>query len=265
MTNTRALLLFLFLSLAGRTFGHDVWLEPATYRPAAGQVLTIRILQGEHFRGEPVARDQARVEKFILRDAAGERAIGGVTGDEPAGRIAEIAPGDAVIGYRTRPRRHGRMTAGRFEAYLREEGLERIIEERARRGQAEAGASEMYSRSVKSLVKRGSGSAKRYSEPLGLRLELIPETDPHDRQRPTLIVRLMFDGRPLSGALVTAMHHDDAKLTVHRRSDGEGRVTLPIAKDGAWLIKAVHMIEAPEGSGVDWESIWASLTFERRP
>ena len=30
---------------------------------------------------------------------------------------------------------------------------------------------------------------------------------------------------------------------------------------GVWLIKAVHMIAAPPGSGAEWESFWASLTF----
>jgi hypothetical protein len=29
-----------------------------------------------------------------------------------------------------------------------------------------------------------------------------------------------------------------------------------------WLVKAVHMIEAPAGSNADWLSYWASLTFE---
>jgi hypothetical protein len=29
-----------------------------------------------------------------------------------------------------------------------------------------------------------------------------------------------------------------------------------------WLVKAVHMVPAPAGSGADWESIWASLTFK---
>jgi hypothetical protein len=29
-----------------------------------------------------------------------------------------------------------------------------------------------------------------------------------------------------------------------------------------WLIKAVHMIPAPSGANADWESFWASVTFE---
>jgi hypothetical protein len=31
-----------------------------------------------------------------------------------------------------------------------------------------------------------------------------------------------------------------------------------------WLIKAVHMVPAPDQTKADWASIWASLTFELR-
>ncbi|HYC60104.1 MAG TPA: DUF4198 domain-containing protein [Thermoanaerobaculia bacterium] len=248
--------------LTPRVLAHDFWIEPATYRPAAGSALTIRLMQGEHFRGEPVRRNDTRIEQFIVRGDGGTRAVGGVNGVDPAGRIDEIAAGDAVIGYRTRPLRHRGMTAAAFEAYLREEGLERIIDIRAGRGHAKRGGSEMYSRSAKSLLH--AGDPKRFAEPLGYRFEIIPETDPHDRARTALVARLLFEGKPVAGTLVTAMHRDDAKLTAQQRSDHEGRVTLPIAKNGAWLIKAVHMVDAPETSGVDWESIWATLTFERR-
>ena len=31
---------------------------------------------------------------------------------------------------------------------------------------------------------------------------------------------------------------------------------------GVWLIKSVQMIDAPRGSNAEWESLWASLTFD---
>jgi hypothetical protein len=50
------------------------------------------------------------------------------------------------------------------------------------------------------------------------------------------------------------------KLTA--RSDKEGRVTFRLPRSGMWLVKAVHMIPAPPDTKADWESFWASLTFE---
>jgi hypothetical protein len=46
------------------------------------------------------------------------------------------------------------------------------------------------------------------------------------------------------------------------QSDRDGRAAFKIEEPGAWLVKAVHMVPAPAGSNADWESFWASLTFE---
>jgi len=37
---------------------------------------------------------------------------------------------------------------------------------------------------------------------------------------------------------------------------------LDLAAGRIWLVKTVHMVPAPADSGADWESLWASLTFE---
>ena len=47
------------------------------------------------------------------------------------------------------------------------------------------------------------------------------------------------------------------------RSDADGRVAFRVHSGGMWLIKAVHMIPAAAGSDAQWESLWASLTFQR--
>ena len=48
------------------------------------------------------------------------------------------------------------------------------------------------------------------------------------------------------------------------RTDKDGRVRLKLRPGGMWLIKAVHMIPAPAGSNAEWQSFWASLTFEMK-
>jgi uncharacterized GH25 family protein len=97
---------------------------------------------------------------------------------------------------------------------------------------------------------------------LGFTLELVAEDRPerlHAGQ--SLPVRLLYEGRPLAGALVVARERDDPNAQIDLRSDADGRVMLPLSRDGEWLVKAVHMRPAPADSGADWESLWASLTF----
>jgi uncharacterized GH25 family protein len=56
--------------------------------------------------------------------------------------------------------------------------------------------------------------------------------------------------------------HQSGETLASIRTDAAGRVRVPLSRSGVWLVKAVHMIPAPAGADADWESIWASLTFE---
>ena len=95
----------------------------------------------------------------------------------------------------------------------------------------------------------------------GFRYDIVPESDPW-RSGP-LRVQLLFEEKAAAGVLVTAVHRDDPNARVKVRTDAHGRATLNLPKGGVWLIKSVYMVAAPKDSGVDWESLWASVTFER--
>ena len=75
-------------------------------------------------------------------------------------------------------------------------------------------------------------------------------------------MRLLLDGAALSGALVVARPKADPAADRRARTDAEGRVTLELDRPGPWLVTSVHMLAAPKETGADWESLWASLTFE---
>jgi hypothetical protein len=54
---------------------------------------------------------------------------------------------------------------------------------------------------------------------------------------------------------------DGTGEVLRARSGADGRAELKLPAAGGWLISAVHMVEAPAGGGVEWESFWSSLTF----
>ncbi len=252
----RKLILFAFLFFAAPLRAHDFWLEPSAFRPPVGSRVAIGFRQGESFLGDPVQRDPSRIDRFIVRDSDGEREVGGMAGLDPAGYFEVRRAGLLIVGYQTRAKLNNPMEAEKFEKYLRDEGLERIVDYRARRGESRKAGTEMFARSAKSLLYTGSGKGAHATRPLGFRFEIVPETDPST-------VRLLFEGKPVEGALVFAIHRDDPSARVQVRSDRKGRAALQLPKRGVWLIKSLHMIPAPPDSGVEWESIWASLTFEK--
>ena len=131
---TRRLLLFVALaSLCARPIrAHDFWIEPSAYRVDKGAALGVGLRVGEGYRGDPVARNPAKIRRFVLVGPAGEQPIAGDDGQDPAGRAELRKPGLFVIGYHSWPSPIT-LEAAKFEAYLREEGLERIIALRAER------------------------------------------------------------------------------------------------------------------------------------
>src|SRR5262249_25513160 len=64
---------------------------------------------------------------------------------------------------------------------------------------------------------------------------------------------------------VMALNRDSPDQILKARSDASGHASFTLDKPGDWLVKAVHMIPARPGKNTDWESFWASVTFELGP
>ncbi|MDP9194463.1 MAG: DUF4198 domain-containing protein [Acidobacteriota bacterium] len=259
----KSLLAFVLLAFPLVASAHDFWIEPSTFRPLRSSAVTLRLRVGEHYSGDPVPRKPASdFVRFEAHTANGIVPVTGAVGDDPAGRIPIAADGLVMIAYQNKPA-YVELTDDKLRQYLREEGLERIHELRARSPYARQPWREIYSRCAKSLLWTGTGPASLFNKRIGMPLELIPEKNPYTlRSKSSLPLQLLYLGKPLPGALIVAVPKANPKHAVSARSDAHGRVHLELDSSGAWMIKAVHMVSAPAGARGQWESLWASLTFE---
>jgi hypothetical protein len=234
----RLLLIVLFAATAR---AHDFWIEPSTFRPEPGKSFTAALRVGEHFAGDPVPRRNARIESFVVRGASGEQAIDGFENQDPAGFVRLEEAGTAVIGYRGKPTPH-ELPSAKFAQFLREEGITGITPS-ARKQR------ERFYRFAKAVVQVGDGAGTPAS--FGWRFELVPTPAGY---------RLLFEQKPLANVQVVAMSSEGKRLTA--RTDPSGDVSFALGK-GVWLLKATHVLPAAKDSGYDWDSLWASLTFQR--
>ena len=151
----------------------------------------------------------------------------------------------------------------KFDQYLGEEGLDEIKALRARRGAKAGTAREIFSRCAKTLLLSGAGSENDRDRALGLTFEIVAEHNPYlSAAGRELSFALTYEGKPRAGALVIALNQRDPSKKLSARSDNQGRVAFRFPTGGVWLVKAVHMIPAKPGTNADWESYWASLTFD---
>ena len=261
MTIVRFVALALVLSAAPLA-AHDMWIEPSSFIPVAGQVVGLRLRVGQDFLGDPIPRDPELIDQFVSVDSSGRKPVYGRDGADPAGLMRITDPGLVVLGYQSHPKPIV-LPATTFNQYLKEEGLDAIAELRQRRNQTTNEAREIFARCAKSLVRYGTPIDAQADRVLGFTLELVAERNPYTLHAgQDLPVSLTYEGRALPGVLVVAMNHANPAAKIMARTDNKGRVTFRLPQDGVWLIKAVHMIPAPDSTNADWASFWASLTFE---
>jgi uncharacterized GH25 family protein len=261
----RLALLVVAIAVSGASlFAHDMWIDPTTFSPESGQIVGVRLRIGQDLLGDPLPRDPALINQFIVEDEAGRKPLVGRDGADPAGFLRVATPGLLVIGYRSNPS-SVELTPEKFNQYLKEEGLDAVAALRARRNETGARAREIFSRCAKSLVLSGLANEKQSDRSLGFTLELVAERNPYAiRPGQDLPVRLTYENRPLPGALVVALNRLNPADKLAARTDKDGRVRLQLRSGGMWMVKAVHMVPAPAGTNAEWASYWASLTFEVR-
>ena len=265
-TNRRlALLVVTGLALMGGPLAaHDMWIEPTTFFPQSGQIVSLRLRVGQDLLGDPLLLDPSLVNQFVVSNGNGVRPVVRRDGRDPAGLVRLAEPGVHVVGYRSNPSTI-EIPADTFNQYLKEEGLDAVSAQRARRNETRAPAREIFSRCAKSLVLSGATPDAQGDRPLGFTLELVAERNPYGlRADQDLPVRLTYESRPLAGALVVAINRLNPAEKLAARTDTDGRVRLRLRRQGMWLIKAVHMVPALPDTHAEWASFWASLTFEMR-
>ena len=264
MSKNKLAALASLLLACGSALAHEFWIQPAQFRPDNNAVLGVQLRVGDGFPGEPRPRDPNRLRRFIAISPDGREDVTGIDGRDPAGLLRLKTVGVHVLAYESSATVI-ELDAEKFESYLKDEGLETIIEERAKRGESEASAKEAFSRCAKSLICcERSNAAEVWKKPVGLKLELVPEADPYAASPGTeASFVLLADGKPVEGALVRAANAKGKPGEWQTaRSDKDGRVKFTLSDSGVWLVNSVCMERAADGADVQWQSTWASLTFE---
>lgn len=266
---------WILAGLASSSRGHDMWIQPSTFTPAVGELVHVDLKIGHEDDAEVLPRNSDRIMDFFSHGPTGRREIIGREGLPPAGYLRPETPGIHQIAYRS----HDALSTlepAKFEGYLKEEGLDSILEERAKRNEKDKPGVEAYSRSLKSIVRVGDAPAADYDRKVGLPLELVPSVNPFTAEA-KIRFQLFYEDQPLAGAYVTAQRlrghappsstkdksKEASNSTLSSRTDEQGFVEFTLKESGAWMLACVHMVRAPAEEKADWKSVWTALTLER--
>lgn len=247
---------------------HEFWLQASPSMLAAGGASELTLQVGENFDGEqtPFVDERTAALRHYAAGAVNDLAKRLPRRTALPGLLVPLAAGTNLIAFDSQPIEFS-LSADTFHAYLHEEGLDHVIEQRKAAGKEAAPGRERYRRHVKTLLRAGGASDGTYALRTGQRFEITPLSDPFAAAAgATLQFRLTFDNQPLRDVLVKGWHKRDAQLLIIRtRSNAAGEVALSLPYAGDWMVSAVHMLPARGTANADWDSFWGNLTFTLPP
>jgi hypothetical protein len=265
----RAILSALVLVLAASAlYAHELFIKLDTYFLESNTRVRVLLLNGTFTNSEnSITAD--RVVDVALAGPDGVSRLQPEAWDASSDTtyitLQTGPPGTYVLGVSTGSRLI-ELDAESFNEYLEHDGILDVLEARRATGKQGEDAVERYSKHVKAVYQVGDERTAGWSRTLGYPVEIVPLGNPYrlalGRE---LAFRCLVRGEPAANQLVIAGGDLEGQAIEERdaRTDDDGVVRFTVDQAGKWYVRFIHMAETEE-EGVDYESNWATLTFEVR-
>jgi uncharacterized GH25 family protein len=245
----------------------DYWLSAAPAVASPEEKVELRLYSGHELEShEEKTYQSSRVLRF--EDVTGTRHYDltplAAEGATPFLAAVFQLPGTHLVALDRGPA-FAELSAAEFSAYLAARGLDAVAADRESSQESEMPVRERYQRFLKTYVQVGLAVDLTEAAVTGQKLEIIPGVNPLAlKPNERLPARVLFDGVPLVGALLTAaVRLPGGKIaSLQLRTDDKGETRIELFSPGLWLLQVVHMQRAGIGDEkADWDSYWASCTF----
>lgn len=259
----KILLLTVIILAALAVLAHEFWLEPKKFIYKKGETANITFRVGENFTGENWNGNRQKIKSLDFFSNGSKTdmssAIGDAKGDSL--QLTFMQEGTAMIAYNG----HNsfiQLEPGKFNAYLKEDGLTEIIEYRKKNDQWDSTGKEFYQRSVKTILQIGKKLTQDYRKPTTLPLDITPNINPYSiSDSAGISCKLLFKGKPLTSHLCKIWNHYNGKTIMQEKlSDSKGEIRFMVHAKGRWMVSAVKMISS-EDPAAQWQSYWGSATW----
>lgn len=240
---------------------HEFWLEPQKFLLRIGEKIHLKVFVGEGFTGEEIDFTKFKVAKYTHYSPNGEENTKGSLNEQQLNDFLKFdEEGNHLISLNN-TNKHIELEADKFNEYLKEEGLDNVLEWRKEHNALNKKGREMYQRCVKTLLQVGETHNELYRLNTGMRLELIPQQNPYTAAK-SLAFQVLFDNKPVKNALLLVWQKGIEKPNVRKfRTDASGKVSFSFEPKGVFMVSTVHMIPYIDSTDADWQSYWGSYTF----
>ncbi|MFN3134244.1 MAG: DUF4198 domain-containing protein [Candidatus Kryptonium sp.] len=256
----RKILIFLFIF--NFVYAHDYWLRPQKFILSKGDTLIVHLYVGDKLKAEIKRELQMEMtEKFELVKNDGIVDLLSQAKDKSIPILKREVDFDGLgLIVMERGWAHIELNAQEFNEYLKHEGITDIKIDSKNGVQKER-----YRRYLKSLVLSGKEvKGEIYKKVLGQRLEIVLLKNPYLlKVGDELEVQVLFEGKPLVNKIVTLYsvgQNDVFEQKVKTNKNGIAR--FKVKNSGFQLVRLVHLRKCENCDDINWESFWASFSFE---
>jgi uncharacterized GH25 family protein len=250
----------LALASAVPAFAHDTWLQGPRLPIASGSTVLFELTSGGAFPSLDHAVDAGRIAREGIR-------VGGMTrrfkmrsrGKEALRLQVPLAVEGVAVAFVSLKPQPLELKPPQVEEYLEEIGERERVGREWERGPRKW--REVYRKHAKTFLRVGqaSGSPGAWGDPVGLDLEIVPESDPTLLQPgDALSVVVLSSGHPMPGFTLAAT---DGRERRFQRTDAAGRATVRLDRPGRWLLAGTYLRRVSR-SDADWESDFTTLTLQ---
>jgi len=242
---------------------HEFWLQPKKYRYTVGEEMVVDLMVGENFLGEYWDLNRHKVEKAEIHFPGGATDLTNTVQIRKGKNLAYkfTKEGTHLLTLRSNAA-FIELEGEKFNAYLKEDGLDNILDERTNTATLDKPAREFYQRYAKLLVQSGNKTDATFSKRANFPVEIMPLANPYTlKTGDYLECRVLYEGKPAAHQLVKVWSYiGNSTFLQNIYTENDGTLKFPISSKGPWMVSTVKMKKS-EKEGADYQSMWASLVF----
>ncbi len=256
-------MLALVLLIVVLSDAHEFWIKPQQFYFKPGDDMVADLMVGENFQGEFWDLTRHQVVSLEMFTAFGKKDL--VKEVKPTkGKNINVklaAEGTHLFALKSNAA-FKELEGEKFNDYLKEDGLDNILQYRTDKGELGKPSREFYTRYAKLIVQSGNKTDEVYKRKVGLKHEIIPLNNPALlKSGDYMECRILFDNEPARHQLVKVWNFIGNRIFLQNiYTENDGSIKFPISNSGPWMVSTVRM-EVSQNVQADYESSWASLVF----
>jgi uncharacterized GH25 family protein len=251
------------LLIAGIVLSHEFWLQPRKFKYTLNEEMNVAFLVGENFEGEPWDLKKNKIEKLELSHLTKTIDLRLQVKPEAKEKLKYkfVEEGTYLLSMQSNEA-YIELDSVKFNNYLKEDGLENVLNIRRKTNTLDKPAKEFYSRYVKLFVQAGNKTDDTFKKKTAMRIEIIPKQNPCLlKSGDYLQCLVLFNGKPSAHQMVKVWNKiGNTTFQQNNYTENDGTIKFPISSKGPWMVSTVIMIPS-EKPGADWQSFWSSLVF----